>query len=165
MSELAVPKHQRWFDALPFPLNESALIHRIHAFLPGWHLPKISVADKAFTHEYGLAADYLSEALHRLRNRDGHEQYIARRVKATGTEDIRNEKAIHRVATAFFKLLFPHGEATDEELVHYCVEPAIEYRQYLRRQLSLRDEEFPSYTLAAKLVEAPDAILPSGRKP
>jgi ATP-dependent Lon protease len=161
MSENGLPKHQRWFDALPYPLNESALIHRIHAFLPGWHLPKIDVADKALTRELGLAADYLSEALHRLRNQDGHEQHIVRRVKVRGTQDIRDEKAVQRVATALFKLLFPHGKATDDELMFYCVEPAIEYRQYVRDQLTLRDEEFPPFILSADLREAPDTFIPS----
>lgn len=165
MSEGGEPKHQRWFDALPYPLHESALIHRIHAFLPGWHLPKINVADVALTRGLGLAADYLSEALHRLRSRDGHEQYIARRVKVLGTQDIRDEKAVQRVATAFFKLLFPHGEITDDELMHYCIEPAVEYRQYVRDQLTLRDEEFPPAVLVGDLRDVPDAIMPTVRAP
>lgn len=163
MSEGGEPKHQRWFDALPYPLNESALIHRIHAFLPGWNLPKINVADVALTRGLGLAADYLSEALHRLRSRDSHEQYIARRVRVLGTQDIRDEKAVQRVATAFFKLLFPHGEATDDELMHFCIEPAIDYRQYVRDQLTLRDEEFPPFKLAGDLRDLPDVSLPSVR--
>lgn len=161
MGDDGEPKHQRWFDALPFPLNESALIHRIHAFLPGWHLPKINVADVALTRDHGLAADYLSEVLHRLRGREGHDQYIARRVKVLGTQDIRDEKAVQRVASALFKLLFPHGEATDEELVHYCLDPAVEYRQYVRDQLTLRDEEFPSFALAGDLRDVSVASMPS----
>ena len=160
MTEEGEPRYQRWFDSLPHPLNESALIHRIHAFLPGWYLPKINVADVALTHGLGLAADYLSEAFHRLRTRDGHEQYIARRVKVLGTQDIRDEKAVQRVAAAFFKLLFPHGKASDEELMHFCVEPAVEYRQYVRDQLTLRDEEFPPFVLTGDLREAQGVAMP-----
>jgi ATP-dependent Lon protease len=164
MNENGKPKHQHWFDSLPYPLNESALIHRIHAFLPGWYLPKINIADVALTRELGLAADYLSEALHRLRSQDGHEQYIARRVRVRGTEDIRDEKAVQRVATAFFKLLFPHGKATDDELMHYCVEPAIEYRQHVRDQLALRDVEFPPFVLSGDLREASDPFISSSER-
>lgn len=165
MTEEGEPKHQRWFNTLPYPLNESALIHRIHAFLPGWNLPKINVADVALTQGLGLAADYLSEALHRLRSRDGHEQYIARRVKVLGTQDIRDEKAVQRVASALFKLLFPHGEASDDELMHYCVDPAVEYRQHVRDQLTLWDEEFPPVVLVGDLRDVPDAVNPSVRAP
>lgn len=161
MGEDGQPKRSRWFDELPHPLSESALIHRVHAFLPGWYLPKINVAEVALTRGYGLAADYLSEALHRLRSRDLHEQYIAQRVRVLGTQDIRDEKAVQRVAAAFFKLLFPHGDATDDDLMHYCVEPAVEYRQYVREQLTLRDEEFPPFKLTGTLRAASDAIKPS----
>lgn len=86
-------------------------------------------------------------------------------MKVLGTQDIRDEKAVQRVASAFFKLLFPHGEATDDELMHYCVDPAIEYRQYVRDQLTLRDEEFPPVVLVGDLRDVPDAVMPSVRTP
>ena len=40
---------------------------------------------------------------------------------------------------------------TDEELRRYCVDPAVRYRQYVRDQLHLMDEEFPAYKLSYEL--------------
>ena len=85
------------------------------------------MSDVALAQGYGLAADYLSEALHALRDRYECDCYINRRVKVTGTEDIRDEKAVRRTAAAFLRLLFPHLDLTDKELRQYCVEPAIRY--------------------------------------
>jgi ATP-dependent Lon protease len=142
------PLHPIWFRELLRPLQETALISRLHIFLPGWFLPKINVSDVALAQSYGLAADYMSEALHALRNLYECDRYINRRIKVTGTEDIRDEKAIRRTAAAFLRLLFPHLNLTDEELRRYCVEPAVRYRQYVRDQLHMMDEEFPAYKLS-----------------
>ena len=69
----------------------------------------------------------------------------------TGTEDIRDEKAVRRTAAGFLRLLFPHLILTDKELRQYCIDPAIRYRQYVRNQLHLMDEEFPAYKLNYEL--------------
>jgi ATP-dependent Lon protease len=151
MTEANEPRHSIWFRELPRPLQETALISRLHIFLPGWLLPKINVSDVALAQSYGLAADYLSEALHTLRDRYECDRYINRRVKVIGTEDIRDEKAVRRTAAAFLRLLFPHLLITDQELRQYCIEPAIRYRQHVRNQLHLMDEEFPAYKLNYEL--------------
>jgi predicted ATP-dependent Lon-type protease len=117
------------------------------------------VSDVALAQGYGLAADYLSEALHALRDRYECDRYINLRVKVTGTEDIRDEKAVRRLAAAFLRLLFPHLDLTDKELRQYCVEPAIRYRQYVRDQLHMMDEEFPAHKLTYELY-GPEAPLP-----
>jgi ATP-dependent Lon protease len=151
MTEANEPRQSIWFRELPRPLQETALISRLHIFLPGWFLPKINVSDVALAQSYGLAADYLSEALHTLRDRYECDRYINRRVKITGTEDIRDEKAVRRTAAGFLRLLFPHLILTDKELRQYCIDPAIRYRQYVRNQLHLMDEEFPAYKLNYEL--------------
>lgn len=151
MSERGEPQAQLWFEELPKPMRETALIHRIHGFLPGWKLPKINVSDVAFSPGFGLATDYLSEALHALRDQYELDRYISRRLRVLGTEDIRDEKAIKRLASAFLKLLFCDTDARDEELCQYCIEPAIRLRQYVRQQLHLMDVEFPDYQLGYEL--------------
>jgi ATP-dependent Lon protease len=109
------------------------------------------VSDVALAQSYGLAADYMSEALHALRDLYECDRYINRRIKVTGTEDIRDEKAIRRTAAGFLRLLFPHLILMDEELRRYCVDPAVRYRQYVRDQLHMMDEEFPAYKLSYEL--------------
>lgn len=152
------PRHPIWFRELPRPLQETALIARLHVFLPGWLLPKINVGDVALAQGHGLAADYLSEALHALRERYECDRYINRRVKVHGTQDIRDEKAIRRTASAFLRLFFPNLTLTDEELRRYCVEPAVRYRQHISDQLHLMDEEFPICTLGYELHDTGSSI-------
>ncbi len=46
--------------------NDTALMDRIHCYLPGWDVPKISGAVK--TDHFGLLSDFLSECWGRLRS-------------------------------------------------------------------------------------------------
>jgi hypothetical protein len=46
--------------------NDTALMDRIHCYLPGWDVPKISEATK--TNHFGLVSDFLSECWSRLRS-------------------------------------------------------------------------------------------------
>ena len=63
-------EHQQRIGHLlgPLPLelrNDTALMHRIHAFVPGWDVPKLNPA--LFTEHFGLVSDFLSECFTRLR--------------------------------------------------------------------------------------------------
>lgn len=46
--------------------NDTAFMDRIHAFLPGWDVPKIS--KELLTNHFGLVSDFLSEFWSQLRN-------------------------------------------------------------------------------------------------
>lgn len=43
------------------------------------------------------------------------------------------------------KLLFPHGEVTDEDFAHYCIRPARQLRQLVWDQLQMLDAEYRQY--------------------
>ena len=158
LNESGTPARSHWLEELPKPMRETAFIHRIHAFLPGWELPKINVSDVALAPGLGLAADYLSEALHALRSYHEFDRYASTRVRVLGTEDIRDEKAIQRVAAGLLRLLFPDLRLDDRDFASYCVEPAIRFRQLVRRQLHLMDPEFPNYELAYELLPEPATV-------
>ena len=54
------------FGPLPPEMrNDTAFMDRIHAYLPGWDLPKVS--RDLLTDHFGLVSDFLSECLNRLR--------------------------------------------------------------------------------------------------
>lgn len=61
------------------------------------------------------------------------------------------EDMIFGERSGFLRLLFPHLIVTDKELRQYCIDPAIRYRQYVRNQLHLMDEEFPAFKLNYEL--------------
>ena len=60
--------------------------------------------------------------------------------------DVRDSKAIKRIATAYIKLLFPQWqtpEDVDKELFDlYCLQPAIYRRGIIKQQCHLIDSEF-----------------------
>ena len=155
LNESGTPARSHWFEELPKSMRETAFIHRLHAFLPGWELPKINVSDVALAPGLGLAADYLSEALHALRSCHEFDRSVSIRVRVLGTEDIRDEKAIQRVSAGLLRLLFPNLHVDDRDYASYCVEPAIRFRQLVRSQLHLMDPEFPDYELSYELLPEP----------
>ncbi len=53
------------------------------------------------------SATSFAEVLHALRDRGGYSVYVASHLKITGTDDIRDKKAIERLVSAYLKLLFP----------------------------------------------------------
>jgi ATP-dependent Lon protease len=55
------------FGPLPKEMrNDTAFMDRIHSYLPGWDVPKVS--KELFTDHFGLVSDFLSECLSQLRS-------------------------------------------------------------------------------------------------
>lgn len=134
------PRYENLFRELPAFLGETAFIDRMHGILPGWELPRIEQAFIATG--VGFKADYFGDVLHHLRTRAGYEQIVQQRGSIIGTNDRRDIIAITRLAAGYCKLLFPHGELSDEDLREYCLKPAINLRQRVRDQLSILDPEY-----------------------
>jgi ATP-dependent Lon protease len=63
--------------------------------------------------------------------------------------DLRDLKAVQRIATAYFKLLYPHITSVEElnkdEFKLYCLNPAIRRRGIIKEQCYKIDEEFKEY--------------------
>ena len=57
--------------------------------------------------------------------------------------DLRDLTAIKRMCTAFVKLIFPHAERKEdikpEEFIKYCLEPSLEMRRSIKKQLCIID--------------------------
>jgi ATP-dependent Lon protease len=140
LDERRRPRHENLFLELPDFLSETAFIDRIHAILPGWELPRIEQSFVATG--TGFKADFFGDVLHHLRTRAGYEQLVQQRSVITGTNDRRDITAITRLAAGYCKLLFPHGQMSDDEFTTYCLRPAIALRQRVREQLALLDAEY-----------------------
>ena len=135
------PSQAVLFYNLPHFLQETALIDRLHGILPGWEIPRVTVDTPA--RGVGFKADFFGEVLHALREHPGgYDEYVAAHLKLHGTEDMRDKKAVQRLATGYLKLLFPNLKPSPEEFQKYCVEPSVELRQVIRDQLSKLDPEY-----------------------
>ena len=135
-----IPSEGIIFRKLPEFLQETAFIDRLHGLVPGWELPRITT--KAPARGIGFKADFFAEVLHALRDRGGYSEYVASHMKITGTDDMRDKKAIERIVSAYLKLLFPDLRLTASEFEKYCIEPSIKLRQGIRDQLSRMDPEY-----------------------
>jgi ATP-dependent Lon protease len=134
------------FGDLPELLQETALIDRIHGIIPGWELPRIQTS--TLSNGIGFKADYIGEIFHALRNRVEFDKYVEERSYLIGTNDLRDKKAIMKMASGFLKLLFPNIKSVnDVNYIRYCLKPAIELRQRVRDQLHYLDPEYKNYMI------------------
>jgi len=129
---------------LPAFLQETALLDRFRGIIPGWQIRKLG--PDCFANTVGLKADFFGDALIALRGDLSHDQLCAARVRLEGVRQYtRNSQSVQALASGMAKILFPHGEITDDELLRYCVEPAVRLRQLVWNQLYRLDAEYRQY--------------------
>ncbi len=139
-----LPQSSRYFDALPVYFRESALLDRFHCFIEGWYLPRInkSMIYKGWT----INVEYFSEILHTLRTENVYGLLFDNLVVYDTKADMRDFKAVKKIATAAMKLLFPHWRTVEDvncdEFDLYCLQPAIMRRGIIKEQCHNIDPEF-----------------------
>jgi ATP-dependent Lon protease len=132
-------KYYHLFEPLPDFMQVIAFLDRIHAYLPGWEIPKLR--PQSTSKDYGFITDYFCEILHELRRIDvmgairPRFQIIDTGKTAQGVSG-RDQRALLKTASGLLKLLYPDGRLTDEELEEALV-LACELRQRVREQLHL----------------------------
>lgn len=124
-------RYRHLFEALPEELIDSAFLDRVHGYLPGWEIPKITPA--ALAQGGGFVTDYFGEVLVKLREDDF--QGKARGLEFAAGMTRRDHVAIERITSGLIKLLYPDGKVTDEEL-REVVDLACELRQRVHNQLT-----------------------------
>jgi len=121
------------FGPLPPEMrDDTAFMDRIHAYLPGWDIPKIS--KELLTDHFGLVSDYLSECWSRLRN-ESRVAVLQNRVYLGGALSGRDTNAVNKTTSGLLKLLYPGGDETipDEDL-EWAVRIALEARRRVKEQ-------------------------------
>jgi ATP-dependent Lon protease len=131
------------FQVFPAALNTSALVDRIHGFIPGWELPRIS--DQMLSNDMGFLSDYFGEVVSALRHDSAYQdvvhQYMGKLSAegAPGVEvTIRDRKAIEKIATGLTRVLFPDLRV-DEEAMRCVIDVAVEMRQRVHAQMTRMD--------------------------
>lgn len=133
---------QNMFTDLPGIFHESALLDRFHGFIKGWDIPKMKESLKA--NGWALNTEYFGEIMHMLREELSYRAVVDELLELPKNSATRDTEAIKRMATGFLKLLFP--DATDiskisdiQEFKTYCLDPALEMRRVIKRQLGIID--------------------------
>ena len=173
-------KHSDLFDELPESYHDSAYLDRLHHYIPGWEVD--TIRGEMFSEGYGFVVDYIAEVLKSMRTADYSDRY---QQQFTLSPDIstRDRDGIHKTFSGLMKLLYPHGEATREE-IEEILRFAIEGRKRVKDQIlridatmagvkfgftdkagtwspvtTLEEQEYPTYydQRAAVTPEAPGA--------
>ena len=128
------------FGEIPNFLQETAFVDRLHGIIPGWFMPRVS--KETPSQSFGFKGDFFSEVLHALRGEPQYTDYVNMNMKLKNCNDMRDKKAITRLAAAYLKLIFPNLELSREEFNRYCVQPSVELRQRVRDELHKMDREY-----------------------
>lgn len=128
-------------DLPPF-LQETAFLDRLKGIIPGWKTKKLG--PDSFAKNVGMKADFFGDALLNFRDDLELDQYCSHRIRLAGKYK-RNSDAVQSIASGMMKILFPHGEVSDEDFNHYCVRPAKELRQLVWDQIQMLDAEYRQY--------------------
>jgi len=117
----------------PFPeeMIDSAFFDRMHAYLPGWEIPKMR--PEFLTNQYGLIVDFLAEFLREMRKRSFADA-IDQHFKIGNNLNQRDVIAVRKTVSGMLKLLYPHGEF-DKDVVERCFVYALESRRRVKEQL------------------------------
>jgi len=111
--------------------DDMAFIDRLHFYLPGWEMP--NMRQELFTNHYGFVVDYVAEALREMRKHNFTE-IIDRHFSLGSHLNARDRKAVRKTVSGLMKIIYPHGEATQEELSE-LLELALEGRRRVKEQL------------------------------
>ena len=135
--------------------DDTAFMDRIHAFLPGWDVPKIN--RELLTDHFGLVSDFLSECWSHVRNQS-RVSVLQGRVYFGGALSGRDTNAVNKTVSGLLKLLYPgEGEVADED-IEWAVRIAMEARRRVKEQqkrigaAEFRNTHF-SYVMGADGVE------------
>ena len=137
-------KNSDLFDELPDKYHDSAFLDRLHFYIPGWEVDIIR--GEMFSDGYGFVVDYLAEVLRSFRNYDFSDQY---QEHFTLCSDIstRDRDGIHKTFSGLMKIIFPHGEASIDE-IEEILQFAIEGRKRIKDQLLRMDATYPKVHFA-----------------
>jgi len=130
-------EHQQRIGHLFGPLppemrNDTAFMDRIHGYLPGWDIPKIS--KELLTNHFGLVSDFLAECWTQLRNQT-RVSVLQNRVYFGGALSGRDTNAVNKTISGLLKLLYPSADIEiPEEDLEWAVRIALESRRRVKEQ-------------------------------
>jgi ATP-dependent Lon protease len=169
--DLPHEKYYHLLEPLPDYLQVEAFVDRLHCYLPGWEVPKI--APDAASQDYGFITDYFCEIMHELRRMDilsvvKHRFELFDAANAQRGLTSRDVRAVHKTLSGLLKLLYPHGQVSDDQLEELLA-LAIEGRQRVRDQLHLMAPgEYYPVRIAARMTATGREVVPvlreAGRK-
>ena len=119
--------------------DDTAFMDRIHAYMPGWDVPKVN--RDQLTDHFGLVSDFLSSCWNHLRA-SSRLQKLQGRIQFGGALSGRDVNAAQKTMNGLLKLMYPYaiGEGV-EQVDHAIPDEAIEWAARLALECRRRVKE------------------------
>ena len=145
------------FGPMPAEMrDDTAFMDRIHAYIPGWDVPK--VAREQLTNHFGLVSDFLSSSWNHLRVQS-RLQKLQGRVHFGGALSGRDTTAVQKTMSGLLKLMYPDpASEIPDDAIEWAARLALECRRRVKEQqkrigsAEFRNTHF-SYTVGEDGVE------------
>jgi ATP-dependent Lon protease len=129
-------KNSDLFDELPESYHDPAYLDRLHFYIPGWEVD--TIRNEMFSNGYGFVVDYIAEVLKSMRNLDYSDRY--QQYFTLGSDiSTRDRDGIHKTFSGLMKLLYPHEQATVDE-IEEILRFAVEGRKRVKDQIMRMDD-------------------------
>lgn len=121
------------FGPLPPEMrDDTAFMDRIHAYLPGWDVPKVN--NELLTDHFGMVSDFWSECMSQLRGQS-RISALQGKVHYGGALSGRDTNAANKTVSGLLKLLYPGSEQeVDPADLEWAVRIALECRRRVKEQ-------------------------------
>jgi ATP-dependent Lon protease len=121
------------FGPLPPEMrDDTAFMDRIHAYLPGWDLPKVN--RELLTNRFGLVSDFLSECWNQLR-KQSRQSVLQGRVHLGGALSGRDTTGVQKTISGLIKLVSPNPDVpVSDEVLEWALRLALECRRRVKEQ-------------------------------
>jgi hypothetical protein len=138
--------------------NDTAFHDRIHAYLPGWDVPKLHPS--YFTHHFGFVSDFLAECWSQLR-RTSRLDVTQGRLTWGSQLSGRDRKAADNTVNGLLKLLWPDSEMdVPDDALAWVADLALEMRRRVKeQQAAIGAAEFGKVDLSYRVADRLDKIV------
>jgi uncharacterized protein (TIGR02653 family) len=144
---------------LPKEMREdTAFMDRIHAYLPGWNVPKLDPS--YFSENFGFVSDYLAEVWSQLR-RTSRLDVLQGRLEWGTQLSGRDRKAANNTVDGLLRLLYPDPAAeVPDEFLAWAASLALEMRRRVKEaQAFIGAAEFGKVDLSFVINDGPEVVV------
>ena len=124
-------KTSHLFEPFPEAMIDSAFFDRMHAYIPGWEIPKMR--PEYFTDNYGFISDYIAEFFREMR-KVPYTDAFDKHFKLGRCLNQRDTIAVRKMVSGLTKIIYPDGKFTEED-IEEILKYAIEGRRRVKEQL------------------------------
>ncbi|MGI9181095.1 MAG: BREX system Lon protease-like protein BrxL [Longimicrobiaceae bacterium] len=138
--------------------DDTALMDRLHAYLPGWDVPKLDPS--YFTAHFGFVSDYLAECWTHLRHTSRLEA-VQGRITWGSHLSGRDRRAAENTVNGLLKLLYPDPETpVPADFLDWAAALAVETRRRVKEQQAfIGPSEFGNVDLAYSVDGGPMTVV------